>query len=102
VVPKKGDNPNVPISAQEIIEGIKRCDEIAITSVNVHDRRGDESPAWEEFYFEKIVSDIRGFDHNNMICVTTQMGLPFFRNVLIEELIYLDHSGGEIMQEFIQ
>jgi uncharacterized protein (DUF849 family) len=71
MVPKKEDNPNVPISAQEIIEDVKRCHEIGITSVHIHARREDETPAWEKFYFEKIVSGIRSFDENIVICVTT-------------------------------
>jgi len=71
MISKKGDNPNVPISAQEIIEDVKRCHEIGITSVHIHARREDETPAWEKFYFEKIVSGIRGFDENIIICVTT-------------------------------
>ncbi len=71
MVPKKGDNPNVPISAQEIIEDVKRCHEIGITLVHIHARREDETPAWEKFYFEKIVSGIRSFDENIVICVTT-------------------------------
>ncbi len=48
----------MPISAQEIIEDVKRCHEIGITSVHIHARREDETPAWEKFYFEKIVSGI--------------------------------------------
>jgi 3-keto-5-aminohexanoate cleavage enzyme len=71
MVQKKEDNPNVPISAHEIIEDVKRCHEIGITSVHIHARHEDETPAWEKFYFEKIVSGIRSFNENIVICVTT-------------------------------
>ena len=71
MVPKKKDNPYTPISAKEIIDDVKKCAEIGITSVHIHARREDETPAWEKFYFEKIVSGIRSFDENIVICVTT-------------------------------
>lgn len=70
MVPKKKDNPHTPISANEIIDDVKRCTEIVITSVHIHARREDETPAWEKVYFKKIVSGIRSFDENIVICVT--------------------------------
>ena len=102
MVPKKKDNSHTPISAKEIIDDVKQCAEIGITSVHIHARREDETPAWEKFYFEQIVSGIRSFDENIEVCVAAQLDFPFFRDILIEELIYLDHSGGEIIKEFIQ
>jgi 3-keto-5-aminohexanoate cleavage enzyme len=72
MVPRKEQNPNVPISANEIVSQILEIyHEIGLTSVHIHARREDQSPAWERKYFERIIEGIRHSNPELVICVTT-------------------------------
>jgi uncharacterized protein (DUF849 family) len=72
MVPKKEQNPNVPIGPDEIVAQVLEIyDELCITSVHIHARREDESPAWERIYFEKIIEGIRYSAPELVLCVTT-------------------------------
>jgi uncharacterized protein (DUF849 family) len=72
MVPKKEQNPNVPISPDEIVSQVLEVyEEIGLTSVHIHARREDQSPAWERMYFEKIMEGIRNSAPEIVICVTT-------------------------------
>lgn len=72
MVPIKEQNPHVPISASEIIFQILEIyEEIGLTSVHIHARREDQSPAWERSYFERIIEGIRHSAPEIVICVTT-------------------------------
>jgi uncharacterized protein (DUF849 family) len=71
MVSKKDDNPAVPTSPKEIIESVKQARQMGITSVHIHARREDETPAWEKNYYEKIIAGIREFDQDLVLCVTT-------------------------------
>jgi uncharacterized protein (DUF849 family) len=71
MVPNKSDNPNVPITPREIVDCVREAVQLGITSVHIHARREDETPAWEKHYYEKIISGIRDFDEHLVLCVTT-------------------------------
>ena len=71
MVPKKSDNQFVPVSVREIIQTVINCCEIGITSVHLHARDENENPAWEKHYYEKIISGIRTYNDQIVICVTT-------------------------------
>jgi len=72
MVPRKEQNPNVPISPNEIVSQILEVyEEIGLTSVHIHARREDQSPAWERVYFEKIIEGIRDSAPEIVVCVTT-------------------------------
>lgn len=72
MVPRKEQNANVPISSNEIITQILEIyEDIGLTSVHIHARREDQSPAWEKVYFEKIIEGIRNSAPEIVICVTT-------------------------------
>lgn len=72
MVPIKEQNPNVPISASEIIcQILEIYQNIGLTSVHIHARREDQSPAWERSYFERIIEGIRNSAPEIVICVTT-------------------------------
>jgi 3-keto-5-aminohexanoate cleavage enzyme len=72
MVPRKEQNPNVPISPSEISSQILEIyEEIGLTSVHIHARREDQSPAWERSYFERIIEGIRNSAPELVICVTT-------------------------------
>jgi uncharacterized protein (DUF849 family) len=72
MVPRKDQNPNVPISPDEIVsQALEVYEEIGLTSVHIHARREDQSPAWERMYFERIIEEIRNSAPEIVICVTT-------------------------------
>jgi uncharacterized protein (DUF849 family) len=71
MVSNKSDNPNVPITPREIVDCVREAVQLGITSVHIHARREDETPAWEKHYYEKIISGIRDFDEHLVLCVTT-------------------------------
>jgi len=69
---RKEQNLNVPISPDEIVSQVLEIyKEIGLTSVHIHARREDQSPAWERSYFEKIIEGIRNSAPEIVICVTT-------------------------------
>lgn len=70
-VPQKSDTPHIPISAEEIAEQVLECAEIGITSVHLHARHKDGSPAWEKERFAEIIIPIRKEKPDLIICVTT-------------------------------
>lgn len=67
----RGDSPWVPLFAEEIAEQVLEAAELGVTSVHLHARRPDGSPAWEVDYYEDIISRIRRDDSDLVICVTT-------------------------------
>lgn len=71
IVPRKKDNPFVPMTPKEIVSDVIECFEIGFTSVHLHARDELENPAWEKNYYQKIISGIRSFNEDIVICVTT-------------------------------
>lgn len=72
MVPRKSQNPHLPVTAAEIInQVIEIYASLGLTSVHIHARRADESPAWEKSYFEEIIRGIRSQAPEIVICVTT-------------------------------
>lgn len=72
MVPRKEQNPTVPITPSEIVSQVLEIyDELGITSVHIHARREDQSPAWQRMYFEKIIQGIRNSALELALCVTT-------------------------------
>ena len=70
-VPQKSDTPHIPISAEEIAEQVLECAELGVTSVHLHARHQDGSPAWEKERFAEIITPIRKERPDVVICVTT-------------------------------
>lgn len=71
MVPQKSDTPHIPISPQEIAEQVSLVSEIGITSVHLHARNDDGSPAWESRNFEKTIELIKNSNPELIICITT-------------------------------
>lgn len=68
---KKKDTPYVPVLVNEIVEDVRQAVEIGITSVHLHAREEDESPAWRKEVYEKIILGIREFAPDLVITVST-------------------------------
>ena len=58
-LPRKKDNPAVPISAAEQIESTHEAFEAGATLVHIHVRRDDESPTSDPERFAAVVEGIR-------------------------------------------
>ncbi len=72
MIPTKEMTPHVPVSVNEIIEDVHRAVEIGITMLHVHAR--DEltgKPTWKASVYDKIITGIRKFSKDLIICVTT-------------------------------
>lgn len=71
MVPTKAMTPHVPLSVQEIVEDVHRAVEIGITMVHLHAR--DEKtgePTYKAEIYEKMISGIRAFAKDLVICVS--------------------------------
>lgn len=71
MIPTKAITPFVPISSSEIIEDVHEAWEIGITMVHIHARdpvTGD--PTYKANIYAEIISGIRKFANNLIICVS--------------------------------
>ena len=71
MIPTKEMTPFVPITVNEIIEDVHKAVEIGITMVHLHAR--DEStgePTYKADIYAKIISGIRSFSKDLIICVS--------------------------------
>tara|TARA_Y100000816_G_C26067300_1_gene560999 strand:+ start:205 stop:1083 length:879 start_codon:yes stop_codon:yes gene_type:complete len=72
MIPNKEITPYVPISVNEIIEDVHKAFEIGITMVHLHAR--DEKsglPTSDAMVYDRIISGIRRFTKDLIICTTT-------------------------------
>ncbi|MBQ9271982.1 MAG: 3-keto-5-aminohexanoate cleavage protein [Alphaproteobacteria bacterium] len=70
IIPTKSQNPNVPISANEIADNVFEAAEIGITSVHLHARNFDGTPAHSAEKYAEIIEKIRKYLKELVICVS--------------------------------
>src|SRR3990167_8509512 len=71
MVPTRKMTPYVPISVEEIVEEVHEALEIGITIVHLHARDEDaEIPTYKAEVYGKIISSIRAFSKDLIICVS--------------------------------
>lgn len=70
MIPKRKDNPHVPISPGEIAEQVHSAVELGITVVHLHARNDDESPSNDIDLYADIIERIRSFAPELVICVS--------------------------------
>lgn len=71
MIPNKELTPFVPISVSEIIEDVKRANEIGITMVHLHARDPITGvPTYKKEIYSKIIKGIRAFAPELVICVS--------------------------------
>ena len=58
-VPKKSDNPSVPITVSEQIDSTKKCYDAGASLVHLHVRNDDESPSSDVYKFKELLIGIR-------------------------------------------
>lgn len=72
MIPTKKDTPYVPISPEEIIREVKDAWELGISMVHVHARNSDdEKPTYRKEVYAEIISGIRQFAPELVICAST-------------------------------
>jgi 3-keto-5-aminohexanoate cleavage enzyme len=59
-VPKKKDNPNVPVTPREVVECALRCEEQGASILHIHARDGQENPSDDPAFFQEVVETLRG------------------------------------------
>ena len=72
MVPTKDDNPHVPITPAEIIEDVRLAYNLGISMVHLHARDPQtHKPTWKKEVYAQIISGIREFAPELVICVST-------------------------------
>ena len=72
MIPKKNQTPHVPISPEEIIRDVKEAARLGITMVHLHVRDQEtQQPCYKKETYAKIISGIREFASDLVICVST-------------------------------
>jgi 3-keto-5-aminohexanoate cleavage enzyme len=71
MVPKKNDNPNVPINPDEIVDQVLTCSDYGLSMVHIHARDSKEEPTSDKKVFSKIFKKIRKYNRDIIIVATT-------------------------------
>jgi uncharacterized protein (DUF849 family) len=59
MVPMKADNPNVPVTPEEIIADVRRCRDAGATIVHLHAREADGSATYKKAIYAEIFRGVR-------------------------------------------
>lgn len=71
MIPTKEMTPHVPISAEEIIEDVRRAVDIGITMVHLHARDAATGKStYKAEVFGEIIAGIRSFSKDLIVCVS--------------------------------
>ncbi len=70
IIPTKSQTPLVPITPEEIAEDVFKACELGITTVHLHARNDDCSPAYSAERYAEIISKIRKYEKDLVICVS--------------------------------
>ena len=68
IVPTQADNPNVPITPDEIVADVRRCQDAGASIVHVHARDADGQPTYKKETYYEIMTRIREECHGLLIC----------------------------------
>ena len=71
MVPTKEDNPNVPMSPEEIAADCERCLGLGASIFHVHARDEAGAPEWRTERYSEILGAIRARCPDAILCVTT-------------------------------
>ena len=70
-VPKKNDNPTIPITVSEQIESTRKCYDVGASLVHLHVRNEDESPSSDVNKFKELLDGIKESCPNMIIQFST-------------------------------
>jgi uncharacterized protein (DUF849 family) len=71
MVPRRADNPHLPVTAEEIAADVQRCFEAGARVFHLHAREADETPSSRREIFAEIARHIRETTPQAILCVTT-------------------------------
>jgi 3-keto-5-aminohexanoate cleavage enzyme len=71
MVPGKNDNPNVPITPDEIADDCHRCYEAGASIFHLHARDKSGEPTYESDLYRDIITKVRNRCPDAVICVST-------------------------------
>jgi len=93
MIPTKEMTPHVPTTIQEIVENVHEAVKIGITIIHLH-ARGEETgePAYMAEVYSKIITDIRKFSSDLVVCVSLS-GRTFYEFEKRAEPLKLEGSA---------
>jgi 3-keto-5-aminohexanoate cleavage enzyme len=71
MVPRRADNPHLPITPSQIGEDAERCARAGATVFHLHARLADEEPTFDREVFSAVVEEVRRRVPAAIVCVTT-------------------------------
>jgi uncharacterized protein (DUF849 family) len=71
MVPTKADNPNVPVSPEEIADDAERVVGAGAAVVHLHARDETGAPSWRPDIYRRIVASVRDRCPEVVVCVST-------------------------------
>jgi uncharacterized protein (DUF849 family) len=71
IVPLKSDNPNLPVSPEEIVQDACRCRDAGASIVHIHARDRDQQPTYRKDVYYEIMAGIRQECPGVLICGST-------------------------------
>ena len=71
MVSKKANNPNVPVTVDEIVSDIKNCYKAGVSAVHIHARDKNENPTYDKNVYAEIIKKIRSSCPDIIICAST-------------------------------
>jgi uncharacterized protein (DUF849 family) len=71
MVPTKADNPNVPVTPDEIAADAEACVEAGASIVHLHARDDDGQPTWRPDAYRRVVAAVRERSPDVLVCVST-------------------------------
>ncbi|HEX3456206.1 MAG TPA: 3-keto-5-aminohexanoate cleavage protein [Gaiellaceae bacterium] len=71
IVPRKRDNPTLPVTTDEIVDCAVRCADAGASVVHVHARDEHEEPVHRRDLYEAMLAGIRARRPDLIVCVTT-------------------------------
>ncbi len=70
IVPTKDQTPYVPIRVNEIVDDVLAACELGITTLHLHARNDDGSPAYAAERYGEIIEKVRQYQKELVICVS--------------------------------
>jgi len=70
MVPRRHDNPHVPIDPEEIAEQVQEACHLGVTIVHLHARKADGTPSHDVDLYADIIHRVRSFAPELVICVS--------------------------------
>jgi 3-keto-5-aminohexanoate cleavage enzyme len=71
MVPRRNDNPSVPLTPDEVAADVERCFTAGARVFHIHARDGDEGPTYQREVFAESIRRIKERVPAAIICVTT-------------------------------